>query len=82
MTRGATFQQTVRLTSTPFDPALATLGSGGKHGAWWIGDYQGLAAGGGMLYPVWNDTRSGHLEIVTTAVSSIEERRTATGTAR
>ena len=34
----------------------------------WIGDYQGLAAGAGMIYPFWNDTRTGHMEIFTAAV--------------
>jgi hypothetical protein len=41
---------------------------GGKTGAWWIGDYQGLAAGRGRIYPFWNDTRTGHLEIFTAVV--------------
>jgi hypothetical protein len=52
-----------RITSTSFDPALGV--QGGKGGPWWIGDYQGLAIGGGTIYPFWNDTRSGHLEIYT-----------------
>jgi hypothetical protein len=75
-TQGVTFPHPLRLTPAPFDPALATL-SGRKYGAWWIGDYQGLAAGGGVIHPVWNDTRSGRLEIVTTAVPTIEESHTA-----
>jgi hypothetical protein len=33
----------------PFDPARGTLS--GKHGAWWIGDYQGLATPGLWLAP-------------------------------
>jgi hypothetical protein len=55
-----------RITSTSFDPALGV--QGGKGGPWWIGDYQGLAIGGGTIYPFWNDTRSGHLEIYTAPV--------------
>jgi hypothetical protein len=65
---GARFQQPLHLTPSPFDPALSTAGSGGKHGLWWIGDYQGLAAGGGWLHPFWNDTHTGRLEIVTAAI--------------
>jgi hypothetical protein len=67
-TGGTHFQQVLRLTPRPFDPALSTAGSGGKHGLWWIGDYQGLAAGAGWLHPFWNDTHTGHLEIVTAAI--------------
>ena len=54
------------VTSRPFDPARGTLS--GKHGAWWIGDYQGLAAAAGRLHPFWNDPRTGRLEIFTAAV--------------
>lgn len=58
------FGPPLTITSKPFDPAKGTL-SGGKHGAWWIGDYQGLASGPGALYPFWNDTRTGRLELFT-----------------
>ena len=51
------------VTSRPFDPALG--GAKGKHGAWWIGDYQGLASTGETIHPFWNDTRTGRLEIFT-----------------
>jgi hypothetical protein len=54
------------VSGTSFDPNLGV--QGGKGGAWWIGDYQGLAAGGGMVYPLWNDTRTGRLEIFAAAV--------------
>lgn len=36
-------------------------------GHWWIGDYQGLAAGASKVYACWNDTRSGRLEIYVAA---------------
>lgn len=61
------FGRPLRVTSKPFDPARGTL-SGGKHGAWWIGDYQGLAACPGALHPLWNDTRTGQLELFTATV--------------
>jgi hypothetical protein len=53
-----------------FDPALGVLSAGkGKDGSsWWIGDYQGLAVGGGVAHPFWNDTRTGRLEICTAAI--------------
>jgi hypothetical protein len=63
---GAPFGPETRATSEPFDPALGF--PGGKHGGWWIGDYQGLASGGGTAYPLWNDTRSGNLELFVAAV--------------
>lgn len=51
------------VTSAPFDPALGV--NGGKHGTWWIGDYQGLAIADGRAHPFWNDTRTGRLELFT-----------------
>ena len=62
----ARFGRPVRVTSRPFDPAQGTLS--GKHGAWWIGDYQGLASAAGRVHPFWNDPRSGRLEILTTSL--------------
>jgi hypothetical protein len=55
-----------RVTSRPFDPAQGALP--GKHGAWWIGDYQGLASAAGRIHPFWNDPRSGRLELFTTSL--------------
>jgi hypothetical protein len=57
----ARFGQPVVITSRPFDPARG--GGQGKHGAWWIGDYQGLAMAAGTVHPFWNDSRTGRLEI-------------------
>jgi hypothetical protein len=48
------------VTSRSFNPALGIAGT--KRGLWWIGDYQGLAAAG-TIHPIWNDTRTGGLEI-------------------
>jgi hypothetical protein len=62
----ARFARPVRVTSRPFDPAQGTLS--GKHGAWWIGDYQGLATAAGRIHPFWNDPRSGRLEIFTASL--------------
>ncbi|HWE64887.1 MAG TPA: sialidase family protein, partial [Chloroflexota bacterium] len=61
-----------RITSRSFDPALGLPGD--KEGLWWIGDYQGLAAGPRMIYPCWSDTRTGHLEIVTATVPGVAPR--------
>jgi hypothetical protein len=60
------FQSPVRVTSTAFNPHTPT--SGGKHGAWWIGDYQGIAAGEGAFHLMWNDTRTGRLDLFAAAV--------------
>ena len=56
-----------RLTSAPFDPTHSPT-TPGKHGAWWIGDYQGIAAGNGAIHVVWNDTRTGKLELLAATV--------------
>jgi hypothetical protein len=61
---GGSFGRARRVTERPFDPALGSP-SGGKHGAWWIGDYQGLAVTPAAIHPLWNDTRTGHLELFT-----------------
>src|SRR6266568_4275599 len=56
------FQPPLQVTTTAFDPHSPTS-SGGKHGAWWIGDYQGITAGAGAVHLVWNDTRTGKLAL-------------------
>lgn len=56
------------ITSQPFNPAQG--GEPGKHGAWWIGDYQGLASAGGTVHLFWNDPRTGRLEIFTERTSA------------
>jgi hypothetical protein len=62
----ARFGRPMRVASRPFDPAQGTLS--GKHGAWWIGDYQGLASAAGRIHPFWNDPRTGRLEIFTASL--------------
>ena len=69
-TRGEGFPAPITVTESPFKPGLGLHSS--KHGAWWIGDYQGLAAGAGVVYPVWNDTRTGQLEIFAASVAITE----------
>jgi hypothetical protein len=61
------FQPPLQVTTTAFDPHSPTT-SGGKHGAWWIGDYQGITAGAGAFHLVWNDTRTGKLDLYAAAV--------------
>jgi hypothetical protein len=60
------FGRAQRITTRSFNPARGLPHS--KHGRWWIGDYQGLAAEGGTIHPFWNDTRTGHLEIFTASL--------------
>jgi hypothetical protein len=60
------FQAPVRVTSTAFNPHTPT--SGGKHGAWWIGDYQGIAAGEDAFHLMWNDARTGKLDLFAATV--------------
>jgi hypothetical protein len=57
------FGPPLRVTTAPFvplDPATATRG---KYGIWWLGDWQGIASGGGAFRLVWNDTRTGKLDL-------------------
>ena len=63
--RGETFEPPVRVTGRSWDPTLG-LGIGG--GQFWIGDYQALAAGPHWIYPAWNDTRTGSLQIFAAAI--------------
>jgi hypothetical protein len=69
-TEGASFGAYQTVSSRPFDPNLGMRGggTGGKDSLWWIGDYQGLAAGGDLIHSFWNDTRTGRLQIFTAAV--------------
>lgn len=66
---GSGFGPPRRITSRSFDPALAV--SSGKHGVWWIGDYQGLAVSPAAVHPFWNDTRTGQLEIFTARIRPV-----------
>lgn len=54
-------------TTAAFDPAHSPT-TPGKHGAWWIGDYQGIATGDGAVHLIWNDTRTGKLELFAATV--------------
>lgn len=67
-THGATVSAAVRITTVSFDP---TLSDQQREGTPWIGDYQGLAVGADRIYPFWNDTRTGHLQIFTAAVTPL-----------
>jgi hypothetical protein len=61
------FHAPLRVTTTPFDPHSPTE-SGRKHGAWWIGDYQGITTSAGAFHLVWNDTRTGKLDLYSATV--------------
>jgi hypothetical protein len=60
------FQPPIRVTSTAFNPHTPT--GGGKHGAWWIGDYQGITASDGAFHLMWNDARAGKLDLYAATV--------------
>jgi hypothetical protein len=57
------FGPPVTITEKPFDPADSGFGK-----RWWIGDYQALATTPGAFHPLWNDTRTGRLQLYTAAV--------------
>jgi hypothetical protein len=62
------FRRPLRVTTAPFDPHNPTTASRGKYGAWWIGDWQGIAGGAGAFHLVWNDTRTGNLDLFAATV--------------
>jgi hypothetical protein len=60
------FRAPLQVTTAPFDPHSPT--EGGKHGAWWIGDYQGITASARAFHLIWNDTRTGNLDLFAATV--------------
>ena len=60
------FGPPLQVSTSAFDPHSPT--TGGKHGAWWIGDYQGIIANAGAFQLVWNDTRTGKLNLFAATV--------------
>ncbi len=65
--RDLRFGAPLRVTAASFNPHNG-MPSGGKHGAWYIGDYQGITATSGAFQLVWNDTRSGKLDLYAATV--------------
>ena len=62
---GASFGPPRTVAGSSFDPMFGPANSAAQH---WIGDYQGLAATPGFFHPLWNDTRTGHLELFTATI--------------
>jgi hypothetical protein len=62
------FGPPLRVTTAPFNPLNPATAFRGKYGAWWIGDWQGLASGAGAFHLVWNDTRTGALDLFAATV--------------
>jgi hypothetical protein len=62
------FAPPLRVTKTPFDPLDPATASRGKYGIWWIGDWQGIASGAGAFHLMWNDTRTGKLNLFAATV--------------
>lgn len=62
------FRPPLQITTVPFDPTRGSIGSSQKEGAWWIGDYQGITASAGAFHLVWNDTRTGSLDLFAATV--------------
>jgi hypothetical protein len=57
------FGPPIIITSHPFDPAKSEFGR-----RWYIGSYQALATTPGAFHPLWNDTRTGRMQLFTAAV--------------
>jgi hypothetical protein len=62
------FGPPLRVTTASFNPLDQTTASRGKYGIWWIGDWQGIAGGAGAFHLVWNDTRTGKLDLFAATV--------------
>jgi hypothetical protein len=62
------FAAPLQVTTAPFNPLDSTTATRGKYGIWWIGDWQGIASGAGAFHLVWNDTRTGKLDLFAAAV--------------
>jgi hypothetical protein len=56
---GASFTPNVRLTAASFTPVLPSEGGA----AAFIGDYNGIAAGGGRVFPFYQDARRGEQDV-------------------
>jgi hypothetical protein len=56
------FGPPITITSQAFNPAK------GQGPNWRIGNYQALATTPGAFHPLWNDIRTGKLELFTAAV--------------
>jgi hypothetical protein len=62
------FAPPLRVTRTPFDPLDQATASRGKYGIWWLGDWQGIASRPGAFHLMWNDTRTGQLDLFAATV--------------
>jgi hypothetical protein len=67
-TGARSFAPPLRVTTAPFDPLDSATSSRGKYGIWWLGDWQGIASGAGAFRLVWNDTRTGKLDLYAATV--------------
>ena len=56
------------MTTRSFDPLNQTTAFRGKYGAWWLGDWQGITSSDGAFHLVWNDTRTGNLDLFAAVV--------------
>jgi hypothetical protein len=62
------FGPPLRVTTASFNPLDSATASRGKYGIWWMGDWQGIAGGAGVFHLVWNDTRTGKLDLFAATV--------------
>ena len=60
----AAFGPPRRVTAQSFDPTQA-VNTGSTR---WLGNYQGIAAAGTTVHPIWADTRTGDTQIFTTTL--------------
>src|SRR5262249_35566851 len=60
------FRAPLQVTTAPSDPHSPT--DPGKRGAWWTGASQAITASAGAFHLVWNDARTGKLDLFAATV--------------
>jgi len=65
---GLRFGPPLQVTTASFNPLDPATGSRGKYGTWWLGDWQGIVGSARGFHLVWNDTRTGKLDLFAATV--------------
>ena len=64
---GLSFSVNTRV-STQSSNTTANFGAGAPSGGAYFGDYNGIAAYGGVAYALWTDSRGGDQNVLTTQI--------------
>jgi uncharacterized repeat protein (TIGR01451 family) len=69
---GLSFSVNTRISTTSSDTTPNFGGTGSPTAGQFFGDYNGIAAFGGVAYPLWTDSRTGDQEVMTTQVGGAD----------